>query len=414
MAQLPGKILYLGHQWPEPEASAAGHRTLQILEVFRQMGARVHMGSTAERGPLSAPLETLEIRCHTFELNSETFNRHLRQEQYDAVCFDRFITEEQFGWRVRDTLPGALLLLDTQDLHSLRYSRAAALGAGREWEVSDLLEEPAFYREMASLLRTDLNFLVSRAEVALLREILPLLSDSLLYLPMGFKDARTVDNPGFESRKDLVFVGNGLHAPNRDAVKWLVQMFAPLLAETLPKAQLHICGAYLPEKWKKGMDATSHIQIHGHVPDIESVFRKTRLQVAPLRFGAGVKGKILQALSCGLPTLTTPVGAEGLFSGEGAHICPGYDAREFVSRCASLYQDQNQWKQALDTQLAETREHFREPSFWARVLAGWWEGAGVQHQGREAGILRALLRYKAFDSHRYLSRWIAEKNRKPR
>lgn len=414
MAQLPGKILYLGHQWPEPEASAAGHRTLQILEVFRHMGARVHMGSTAERGPLSAPLESLEIRYHTFELNSETFNQHLQQEQYDAVCFDRFITEEQFGWRVRETLPGALLLLDTQDLHSLRYSRATALGAGREWEVADLLEEPAFYREVASLLRTDLNLLVSWAEVALLSELLPLLSDSLFYMPMGFKGAERAQNPGFESRKDLVFVGNGRHAPNRDAVHWLLREFAPLLSDTLPGARLHIYGAYLPEKWKHGADATALIQIHGHAPDIESVFRKARLQVAPLRFGAGVKGKVLQALGCGLPTVTTPVGAEGLFSSEGPHLCPSYGAQEFASRCASLYEDPNQWEQALNTQLDETREHFRAPSCWARALAGWWEGAGGPNRGSEAGILRALLRDKAFDSHRYLSRWIAEKNRKRR
>ncbi|NNE01751.1 MAG: glycosyltransferase, partial [Eudoraea sp.] len=124
------KVLVIGLVWPEPNATAAGIRTMQILQFFIDFGASVTFASTASKTPYTAELEDKSVHTSTIKLNDPGFSEFLVALQPTIVVFDRFLTEEQFGWKVAEIVPNALRIVDTQDLHSLRNSRENALKEG--------------------------------------------------------------------------------------------------------------------------------------------------------------------------------------------------------------------------------------------------------------------------------------------
>ncbi|MDG1572934.1 glycosyltransferase [Robiginitalea sp. M366] len=399
--------MYIGHQWPEPRSSAAGERTVQLLLLLQSMGLEVHFGSAAERGPLASPLETRGISCHPLALNCGSFDLFLKEHDFDLIVFDRFLSEEQFGWRVHQHLPGCRTILDTQDLHSLRYSREATLRKGEDWSPRAWIEEPAFYREVASIFRTDLTLLISRTEQRLLLELLPMLETRCAYLPFCFEAPQT-GLPGFEARRDFVLAGNGKHPPNRDAAHHLVHELWPLIRRELPGAELHLYGAYLPAAWQQWEKAQPGVKVKGHCEALLPRLQGYRAQLAPLRFGAGVKGKLLSALQAGLPTLTTAVGAEDVFAADGFLAASDPD---FIAKAIALYQDPKKWEAVLREQTGAAAGHFSSPEAWAKKLREILLSGGHASPDSQADILSRLLRHRAFDSYRYLSRWITEKNK---
>ena len=410
MGTLPASALYIGHQWPQPDASAAGHRSLQVLQILQELGMTVHFGCVTTRTDRAFPLESIGVHCHPLKLNSDSFDQILESYGFTLVVFDRFTVEEQFSWRVRDRLPLARTLLDMQDLHSLRYSRKKAFRNGKPWTTDCWVAEPAFYRELASILRTDLALVISKEEVELLTTQLPMLRDQLCYLPMGWEppDHNAV---GFAGRSGFLMIGTGKHAPNVDAFAYLAKEVWPFIRAQLHEARLDLIGAYLPVEVTRLHSPEQGIYIHEDVEDLGPMLHQARLQLAPLRFGAGIKGKILHGLQCGLPVLTSPVGAEGLFAKTAPDLFVATGTEAFVSNAISLYTDQLRWEHALEIQRQQTREHFYAHRHWATHLEAALLGKEGRPKNTQAAILRNLLRQKAFDSYRFMSRWIAEKNK---
>ena len=406
------EMLVIGLGWPQPDATAAGQRMWQLLKGFRESGYRITFASAAAREPRDANLETLGIRGRQIKLNHRSFDQWLESSHFDLVLFDRFLTEEQFSWRVREQLPDCTLLLDTEDLHSLRHSREAAVMENRTWEVSDWLESPVLYRELASILRCDLSLIISRAEMDLLLARLPFLRGRLHYLPFQFSPGDLDSCPGYSGRRGFVFVGNGKHRPNLDAISILKTEIWPGLRRVLPDAKLDIFGAYLPDAVHRFHTPEEGFEVHGWAPSLETVFASSRLQLAPLRFGAGIKGKILNALRFGLPTLSTPIGWEGIYPGEGPVDFLAATPEEFVRKAVLLYSDEKKWKHALDTELRASAPHFTP------ALDPLLEAIQNLEENRESlpedqSVLQKMLQHQAFDRLRYLSRWIEAKETRP-
>ncbi len=403
-----GKLLVLGHQWPEASATAAGQRMLQLLQGFREAGYHITFGCAAERTTLATDLETMGIETRTLRLNHPSFDAFLREGRFDIALFDRFMTEEQFGWRVRDQLPGCTLVLDTEDLHSLRHSRERALREGRPWKPSAWMEDPLFYRELASMLRADLTLIISRFEMDLLLEHLPFLEGTLCYLPFRFPAPDFSKVPGYEAREGFVFIGNGRHRPNLDAISVLKTEIWPLLSKRLKGAALHIYGAYLPEKTLAFHNPAERFQVHGWIPDTGPVLAQHRLQLAPLRFGAGVKGKILDAIRNGMPSVSTPIGWEGILTGAVAANFQAETPEAICQKAEVLYRDPGAWQRALEVQRSAAAPHFGT-SMDAFFKALQDTGGPSTMAGGYLKTLRAMLRHQAFDRVRYLSRWIEAK-----
>lgn len=401
-------LLVIGHQWPEPQATGAGLRMLWLLNGFLQEGFHIVFASAAGSGDYRADLGKLGITEVEIELNEASFDLFLRKNGFTHVLFDRFLTEEQFGWRVRDNLPGAKVLLDTEDLHSLRHSREDVFKRGGEWSVTDWVGHPMFYREVASMFRSDLSLIISKTEMALLRSEVPYLREKLVYLPFGMDETAAVPGLNFQERSDFVFVGNGKHAPNRDAIAYLKTDVWPRIHKRLPGAELHIYGAYLPNQILQMHAPDEGFKVRGWAPELHPVLGNARLLLAPLRFGAGIKGKILKASTFGLPVVGTSIAFEGIMETDMAFIADSAD--RLAEKAIALYANPVEWEQALEQQEDAVRAHLNT-SFNTLIDA---MDSSLQRQEslpREIRVIQNMLQNEAFGRLRYLSRWIEAKEK---
>jgi hypothetical protein len=281
-------VLIIGLTWPEPSATAAGLRMMQLIRSFLDNNFLVMVASAARKTALSADLSHLKIDEVPIRLNHSSFDIFIKKLQPGIVLFDRYLSEEQFGWRVAEYAPGALRILDTEDLHSLRASRQRALEEGRKFYLKNWLLSDITKREIGSIYRSDLSLIISDYELDLLQNIINIDPSLLLHLPFmqdPVNKRRQQNWLSFEERHHFIFIGNGKHAPNTDAILWLNKEIWPLIRKKLPEAQLHIYGSYLPGNITKLHRPEAGFFIYGWVRETEEVLERARVNLAPLRFG---------------------------------------------------------------------------------------------------------------------------------
>lgn len=408
------KIFIIGYVWPEPTASAAGIRMLQLIRFFREQDYEVHFGTQAMVAANAFDLGKMGVHLHAVEVNDDGFNDLVKSMQPDVVLFDRYMIEEQFSWRVAENCPDAIRILDTEDLHFLRKFRQGSGGGSKE-EIQGLLQDSLAKREVASIYRSDLSLIISEAEMELLEQVFRVPGTQLVYHPLFAEDSllkNREDLPAYEDRRDMMFIGNFLHEPNADAIKVLEGGVWKAVRKALPEVNLHIYGAYMPES-RQGSSASENGMIfHGRATDVDQVMQKARLCLAPLRFGAGLKGKLIRAMENGLPSVTTPVGAEGIagnmeWAGAIAEL-----PTSFIDSVLSLYQDKVSWSRAVNNGFEIIDRRFLrapfEKVFLQRINALYID---IQaHRG--ANFTGQMLMDQRNMAARYLSKYIMAKNRK--
>ena len=353
------------------------------------------------------------MTSHTIELNDSSFDSWVEKLGPDLVIFDRFVTEEQFSWRVKEHCPSAIRILDTEDLHLLREARRMALKEGLPDFRQHLLNEIAL-RELASLFRSDLSLIISEFELDLLTEHFRIDKALLHYLPFlvqGNEIGDAAEFPDYSKRRDFMCMGNWKHGPNKDAVLFLKERIWPLIRKRLPEASLHVYGAYGGHIEKGLNDPDSGFLVRGWADSRREACSRHRVSLAPLRYGAGLKGKLIDSMLFGIPNVTTPIGAEGL-SGDAAWN--GYvtdDPDEFAELAVDLYEPAEIWKDCQQIGFELLRSRFRkdlfEKAFWTRL-----EELRTQLFGhRNRNLTGALLWHHGALSTKYLSRWIEAKNK---
>ena len=426
------KILYIGYVWPEPNSSAAGSRTMEFLRLFRSQNDQVQFASPAQLSQHRADLSALNIVEKSITINCDSFDDYIQEYQPDIVMFDRFFTEEQFGWRVEKVCPQALRILDTCDLHSLREARGQLLKQAREGmqkeserQAIDVIktDEAQLYaamaqsdiamREIASIYRCDWSLITSSYEMDVLQRCFSvpafLLHECNLMLPPTTLSLKEL--PSFEQRHGFISIGNFRHAPNWDAVLWLKHVIWPRIRQQLPQAKLTIVGAYPPPKAMELHQEKDGFTVQGWVGDAQEAMMQARVCLAPLRFGAGLKGKLFDAMTCGTPSVTTTIGSEGM------HLQNQYwsggvadNAKAIADAAVRLYQDQTSWQQAQNnaepilTSLFH-REHTQ--SNFVRELAS---AIQEKESRRQKNFTGAMLRHHLHKSTHYMSQWIASKS----
>ncbi|MCK5443009.1 MAG: glycosyltransferase family 4 protein [Maribacter sp.] len=407
-------ILIIGLVWPEPHTTAAGNRMLQLVDFFRGHRYNTTFVSASSKTEHSYALETLGVQCQKIELNNSNFNAFVAKLNPGIVLFDRFLTEEQFGWRVAEAAPGALRILDTEDLHSLRQVREALFKRNTPFSPAKWLSSAITKREMASIYRCDLSLIISSFEMELLSKTLKMDENLLLHLPFQLDniDQGKMDSwTPFNSRKDFMCVGNGRHAPNVDAMLWLEKEIWPLIRKSLPTTNIHIYGSYLPKQIKQKHKPKNGFYIEGWVEHIDEAFGSSRINLAPLRFGAGIKGKLVNAMQCGTPSVTTSIGAEGMHGTLPWNGSIVEDPKRFAAAAVALYTDETQWQQA---QLNGTRII---NELYDKVVLGkslWGKIQHISHDlinHRTQNFIGAMLMHHSLASTKFLSKWIEEKNR---
>jgi len=407
------QVLIIGHQWVSPNASAAGTRMLQLIEFFLETGFEVCFACAAQKSPYSHDFSNTKVQEVHINLNDDAFDDFLCDLQPKIVVFDRFISEEQYGWRVATILPNAFRILDTEDLHFLRKARQSAHKDNRALQTEDFQTDIAF-REIAAIFRSDLTLIISKEEMKLLVEHFKIPSKLLHYLPLFAKVPSTENQanfPNFQERKDFFFIGNYLHEPNWDAVLYLKKDIWPLLSSLLPSARLHIYGAFASQKVTDLHQPKDRFFVHGHAPNAEEVFYQHRLLLAPLRFGAGIKGKLILSMETGTPSVTTSVGAEGISFDNQWNVAVKNNPIDFAHAAAFLYENESAWQDAQKIGYEIVQTSFNQEGFKSSFLEKIIQSIQTLNLNRQDNFMGQMLQHQSLQSTKYLSLWIQEKQK---
>jgi glycosyltransferase involved in cell wall biosynthesis len=414
------KLLVLGYVWPEPNSSAAGSHMLSLLTLFVQQGWQVTFASPALQGEHKVDLTELGIDEQAVTLNCSSFDDFVDELNPSIVLFDRFMLEEQFGWRVAKHCPDALRILDTEDLHSLRHARHQALKQNRPLTSADLNSDVA-KREIAAIFRCDLSLIISDYEFELLKNHYSVPEHILLHCPFMLDLQNVTPSANsFLDRQHFISIGNFRHQPNWDAVLFLKQAIWPLIRKQLPQAELHIYGAYPPPKATQLHNPKQGFLVKGWAEDAKQVMQQARVCLAPLRFGAGIKGKLAEAMFCGTPNVTTNIGSEGMnmgldWSGLTTDLTQ-FDnqensATDFAKHAVQLYQNEALWQQKQQHGYQIIKTNFNKEEIQITLLA---RIVDIQHNlnnHRSNNFIGQMLQHHQLKSTQYMAQWIEAKNR---
>lgn len=399
--------------WPEPKSSAAGSRMLQLISLFQKQGYDITFATTANESTQAFDLNSIAVKTQGILLNDPSFDAFITNLNPAIVLFDRFMTEEQFGWRVTEQCPDAIRILDTEDFHGLRKGRVAALKSKEEFSIKHLQNDTT-KREVASMYRCDLSLMISEAEIEILTKQLKVDKSLLYYLPFLFEpisEDRISDLPDFDARNHFITIGNFLHPPNYDAVLYLKEVLWPLIRKKLPEVELHVYGAYASQKVKQLHQPKDGFLIKGYAEDVNEVMQGAKVCLAPLRFGAGLKGKLVDAMQNGTPCIMSSIAAEGMFGEfeENGHICN--DSKAFVDRAVSLYTNKEEWQKKKSAGFNVLNQRFNILNFETDFSQKISELSEDILKHRQDNFMGQLLRHHTLQSTKYMSKWIEAKNK---
>ena len=407
------KVLFIGAVWPEPKSSAGGIRMMQLLQMFLRNHWQITFASSAADSDFAEDITSLGIDKVSIELNNSSFDEFVKELNPQVVVFDRFMSEEQYGWRVAESVPNALRMIETIDLHCLRTSRQEMLKSGENLTAT-LLKNDTAKRELACYFRSDLNLIISDEEIPILQNVFHFPLEQLYYLPykipsLSIEEKSTL--PSFEEREHFVTIGNFKHEPNWDSVRYLKETIWPQIRAKMPQAQLHVYGSYAGAKVLQLHKPAEGFHVLGRAEDALTVMKNARVCLAPLRFGAGIKGKLAEAMLCGTPSVTTAVGAEGLRGEMPWNGAVTQELSIFVNAAVQLYQDKNKFMDAQQNGFSIIEKRFetldKEQNFIQRI------NNLLQNlqEHRSKNFVGSMLMHHSLQSTKYLSKWIEEKNK---
>lgn len=406
-------LLVIGTVFPEPNSSAAGGRMLQLIGLFQQQGWEITFASAAAESEFAVNLSAIGVKQVSVKMNCSSFDEFVQELNPQIVLFDRFMTEEQFGWRVADNCPNALRILDTEDLHCLRHARHQALKENREFVQPDLLNDHA-KREIASIYRCDVSLIISEYEMELLRTVFKVDGAMLHYLPFMLNPISETDQKQwlkFEQRQHFVTIGNFLHPPNWDAVQYLKSDIWQSIRKQLPEAEMHVYGAYTTDKHRQLHSKKDGFLFLGRAENATEVIGKAKVLLAPLRFGAGLKGKLVEAMQCGTPSITTIIGAEAMhgnlsWSGEVAD-----SPEDFAQAAVKLYRDKSAWEMAQQQGVSIINKIYPKEKLGTEFINRTADLQANLETYRQQNFIGSMLMHHTMRSTEFMSRWIEAKNK---
>ena len=269
-------------------------------------------------------------------------------------------------------------------------------------------------RELAAIYRCDLSLIISSFEMELLQRTFQISASLLLHLPFmleGIQISDIASWKSFHERKHFATIGNFLHAPNVDAVMQLKHVFWPLIQEKIPKAELHVYGAYPTQQILEQHSKNDGFLIKGFAQDADEVTSSAKVVLAPLRFGAGIKGKLTASMQCGTPSVTTAIGAEGMHEQLPWNGFIANDVAQFVRGAVQLYTEDTVWEKAQKNGVDIINHLYNK-----EVLSELFQHriamlTSTLKEHRAANFIGSLLQFQTLRSTKYMSKWIEEKNK---
>lgn len=405
-------LVIIGTVWPEPNSTAAGSRMLQLIKLFQNQNYKITFLSSASKTDFSYNLENQDVKTHYIKLNNNSFDVLISELNPSIVLFDRFMTEEQYGWRVIENCPNALRILDTEDLHFLRKAREIAFKQNRLLNSKDYISD-VFKRELASIYRCDLSLIISEYEIELLTNLFKVDPSILHYIPFLVEpiSKETINHfPLFSERSHFVSIGNFLHEPNWQTVLQLKKSWKSI-KKALPEAELHVYGSYVTEKAKQLHNQKEGFLIKGRAESVKKIFYKARVLLAPIPYGAGLKGKLLESMLFGLPNITTEMGSEGM---HGNHSWNGFITttdEDFIEKAIELYQNQTFWQQSQQNGIQLINKRFEKSLFENNFITKVNHLLANLDKHRNQNFLGQVFQHQTLQSTKFMSKWIELKNK---
>lgn len=414
MKQRRPHALILGTVWPEPTSSAAGVRVRSDIETLLAHGWHVTFGSSAKDSPFREALNQLGAQTVSIVENDSAMQDVFHQLRPDLTIFDRFMTEEKFGWQIREACPDCARVLDTIDLHSLRHARQQVVLAGADLAsvkpVIPSLNDETLLRELASIYRCDLSLLLSDAELDILIGSFAVPSEKVALHPITYADPPS-GFPGFSDRRHMVSIGNFRHPPNRDAFFFLKEQVWPAIRRDLPDCELHLYGAYPPKDIMESSDPDAGFLVKGPCRDQIKTLAAYRVTLAPVRYGAGIKGKISDSWFAGQPVVTTSIGAEGMGPENAWGGAVTDDIESLRTAAVRLYTHESDWSESVQRGRAILAAQFSRARREPLLLSTLSQLLDHLSARRASDSIGSLLWHQNQRCTEYFSRWIEAKNR---
>jgi glycosyltransferase involved in cell wall biosynthesis len=341
------RVLYLDLTTPAPDRDSGSLDAFNHMLLLREMNFQVTfipVDNLAFMDDYTLDLQSkgIEVLYHPF---ISSVNDHLKDlgKRYDLIFLSRPQTAKMYLTPIRKYCPKAKVLFNTVDLHFLRMERQALLEKNKKIllaakEMKEL--------ELDLIKKCDIASVVSSYEYDLL--VKNKLKNKVVLLPYTRHIISKVKP--FKFRRDIVFVGGFRHPPNIDAVKFFITEIMPIIRQKIPNVKFHVVGPDVPAELK--LLEAKDIIFQGHIKDLTNFLDKFRVSVAPLRFGAGIKGKIGSSMSIGLPVVATSLAAEGMKLKDNFNILVGDNPKEFSAKLIKLYSDEKLWNRLSKNSLS--------------------------------------------------------------
>lgn len=347
------RVLVIDATTPMPDRDSGSVRLFELLRLLVEEGCAVSFfpENGLDDGPYTQALRRLGVEAWTQPwLGSVPDWLAKHGARFQLIIVSRHYVLSPLLPLLRRHAPQARIVFDTVDLHHLRELREA-----------EERRDPALKRhaertreaELALMRSVDRTWVVSPVEQALLARELP---QARVDVVSNIHRVRG-RGPGMTTRSGLLFVGGYRHPPNVDAALWLANDILPRLRAVRPDIHLSLVGSEAPPE-VLALGERDGIRVHGHVPDLVPLLDAHRFSVAPLRYGAGVKGKVNQALAHGLPVVATPCAVEGMGLSHGVDVLVADDAESFAATLLAAYEDEPLWERLVAGGLANTEREF--------------------------------------------------------
>jgi glycosyltransferase involved in cell wall biosynthesis/SAM-dependent methyltransferase len=334
------KLLFIDCLTPRPDRDAGSITAFYLLKIYVDLGYEVTFipSDLQHLGDYTVAVQRLGVRClHREDIGSIKNHLETFGDDYDFIFVCRAPIAALYIDDIRRYAAKAKIILNTSDLHYLRDIREAEIAGdpakmkaaqiGKVWEL-DVLR------------RCDVTIVMSTAEAEILKVELP--DSDVRLIPLMYVEAEA-EGPGFDDRSDILFIGGFPHAPNGDAVIYFCEKIFPLVRERLPGIKFHIVGNAPPPE-VLALANQPGVVIHGFVKDISPLFRRCKLSIAPLRYGAGIKGKIGTSLSYGVPVVATSLAVEGMQIQQDEHVLVADTPEDFTKAIVSVYESKSRWE----------------------------------------------------------------------
>lgn len=357
----PRRLLWIDALTPTPDKDSGSADTFNFLKTASENGwgiSFVPLFNQNYAGAYTQNLQRLGIECW-YRPYFKSLARYLEADgsTFDAIVLSRVTVASAVIKEVLHLAPQAKIVFNTVDLHFLRSARALQIDKGKLRNVDELKQ-----RELSVVRQCDLTILITQKEANIVKQYVPTANLAVIPISREIPGCKTP----FAQRRDICFIGGFSHPPNIDAVEYFAAAVWPLVRAQLPGCKFIVVGSNMPDKIKAL--ASKDIIIRGFVPELSSVFDTVKLSVAPLRYGAGMKGKIVSSLSFGVPVVATSVATEGMDLTNGTNVMVADSPETLCQQVQAVYTSEKLWKTISENGLETARKRFSTQAISPRII----------------------------------------------